>query len=55
MTKQSKVVFLTLENNKSCLIVTLPSFFGVEAKRINEQMKRNKARFPEDFCFQLNS
>lgn len=30
-------------------------FFGVDTKRINEQMKRNKARFPEDFCFQLNS
>lgn len=30
-------------------------FFDVETKRINEQMKRNKARFPEDFCFQLNS
>ena len=30
-------------------------FFGVETKRLNEQMKRNKERFPEDFCFQLNS
>lgn len=30
-------------------------FFDVETKRINEQMKRNKVRFPEDFCFQLNS
>ena len=29
--------------------------FEVEAKRLNEQMKRNKTRFPEDFCFQLNS
>lgn len=33
----------------------IAEFFDVEAKRINEQMKRNKARFPEDFCFQLNS
>ena len=30
-------------------------FFGVEAKRLNEQMKRNKARFPEDFCFMLSN
>ena len=30
-------------------------FFDVSAKRINEQMKRNIDRFPEDFCFQLNS
>ena len=30
-------------------------FFGVETKRLNEQMKRNTDRFPEDFCFKLNS
>ena len=29
--------------------------FGVEVKRVNEQMKRNSERFPKDFCFQLNS
>ena len=29
--------------------------FGIEVRRINEQMKRNIERFPEDFCFQLNS
>lgn len=33
----------------------IASFFSVETKRLNEQMKRSKARFPEDFCFQLNS
>jgi hypothetical protein len=27
--------------------------FQVPVKRINEQVKRNKARFPEEFCFQL--
>ncbi len=30
-------------------------FFGVETKYLNKQMKRNINRFPEDFCFQLNS
>lgn len=30
-------------------------FFGTEIKKLNQQMKRNKDRFPEDFCFQLNS
>ena len=30
-------------------------FFGVEVKRLNQQMNRNKNRFPSDFCFQLNS
>ena len=29
----------------------IAAFFDVDTKRINEQMKRNKARFPEDFCF----
>ena len=33
----------------------IADFFDVDTKRINEQMKRNKARFQEDFCFQLNS
>ena len=27
--------------------------FGVESKRLNEQMRRNTERFPEDFCFRL--
>jgi len=29
--------------------------FGVETRQLNRQMKRNILRFPEDFCFQLNS
>lgn len=29
--------------------------FGIETRFINQQMKRNVKRFPEDFCFQLNS
>ena len=28
--------------------------FEVETKRINEAVKRNSKRFPEEFCFQLN-
>ena len=32
----------------------IADFFGVETKRLNEQMKRNIARFPEDFCFKLD-
>ena len=30
-------------------------FFGVETKNLNKQMKRNANRFPDDFCFQINS
>ena len=31
----------------------LAFYYGVETRRVNEQMKRNIERFPEDFCFQL--
>ena len=33
----------------------LAKIYGVETKRLNEQVKRNKERFPDDFCFQLNN
>ena len=29
--------------------------YGVSTKRLNEQVKRNRNRFPSDFMFQLNS
>jgi hypothetical protein len=32
----------------------LALLYEVETKRINEQIKRNSARFPENFMFQLN-
>lgn len=31
----------------------LARLYGVETKRLNEQVKRNIERFPEDFMFQL--
>jgi len=33
----------------------LAELYQVETKRLNEQVKRNKNRFPEHFMFQLNS
>jgi len=32
----------------------LAQLYGVATKRLNEQMKRNRERFPEDFIFQLS-
>jgi len=32
----------------------LAELYSVETTRINEQVKRNLSRFPEDFMFQLN-
>ena len=31
----------------------LARLYGVETKRLNERVKRNLDRFPEDFCFQI--
>jgi len=33
----------------------LAEFYGVSTKRLNEQVRRNRKRFPEDFVFQLNA
>jgi len=33
----------------------LAALYGVETKRFNEQVKRNTARFPADFMFQLTA
>jgi phage regulator Rha-like protein len=32
----------------------LAELYDVETKRLNEQVKRNRSRFPDDFMFQLN-
>ncbi len=32
----------------------LARLYGVPTKRLNEQVKRNRERFPDDFMFQLN-
>ena len=31
----------------------LAALYGVTVKRLNQQMTRNRDRFPDDFCFQL--
>jgi hypothetical protein len=33
----------------------LAALYGVATKRLNEQVKRNARRFPDDFCFQLST
>jgi hypothetical protein len=33
----------------------LAVLYAVPSKRLNEQVKRNLLRFPEDFCFQLTN
>ncbi len=36
------------------LSMDLSKFYGVPAMRLNEQVKRNINRFPDDFMFQLS-
>ena len=33
----------------------IAKLFEVETNQLNQQRKRNETRFPEDFCFKLNS
>ncbi len=42
-----------IKNQKVMIDVDLAELYGVETKRVNEQVKRNIDRFPEDFMFQL--
>ena len=44
---------LVIRGQQVMLDRDLAGLYGVETKRINEQVKRNIARFPEKFCFQL--
>ena len=49
----SSMIF-TLRGEKVMLDSDLSEIYGVETKRLNEQVKRNISRFPSDFMFQLN-
>jgi len=44
---------LTIRGQKVLLDSDLAAIYGVTAKRLNEQVKRNPKRFPPDFLFQL--
>ena len=46
---------LIIRGQKVMLDSDLAELYGVETKRFNEAIKRNVARFPEDFMFQLSS
>jgi hypothetical protein len=44
---------LILRGHRVILDSDLAALYGVETRRLNEQVGRNEARFPEDFAFQL--
>ena len=46
---------LVLRGHRVLLDSQLAALYGVTTKRLNEQVRRNAARFPEDFMFQLTA
>jgi len=44
-----------LRGQKIILDSDLAALYGIPTKRLNEQFRRNRNRFPEDFAFQLTS
>jgi hypothetical protein len=43
-----------IRSQKVILDADLAELYGVTTKRLNEQVKRNRDRFPEDFMFRLS-
>jgi len=48
---QERILFI--RGQRVLLDAELAALYGVTTKRLNEQVKRNRERFPEDFMFQL--
>jgi hypothetical protein len=45
---------LLLRGQRVMVDADLAELYGVPTRRLNEQVKRNRARFPDDFMFQLH-
>jgi hypothetical protein len=46
---------LTLRGERVILDADLAALYGVETKRLNQQVKRNREKFPNDFCFLISA
>jgi len=53
ITRDVESLIITMRNQKVIIDRDLAEIYGVETRRLNEQVKRNPERFPEDFMFQL--
>ena len=51
--KSIEPLILNLRDQKVILDADLAELYGVETKALNQAVKRNAARFPEDFMFRL--
>lgn len=54
LNKINNMIYI-IRGQKVILDSDLAKLYGVETKRLNEQVKRNLDRFPEDFMFVCNS
>lgn len=46
---------VVLRGQKVLIDADLAALYGVETRRLNEQVRRNQERFPADFIFELNA
>jgi hypothetical protein len=53
--KPPNVRILTTRQQKVVLDSDLAAVYGVPTRRLNEQFRRNRKRFPEDFAFRLTA
>ena len=53
--KPIESLILTLRGQKVILDADLAELYGVPTRRLNEQVRRNADRFPEDFFFPLTA
>ncbi|MBI2339686.1 MAG: ORF6N domain-containing protein [Deltaproteobacteria bacterium] len=50
---QIEQIIILIRGQKVMLDADLARVYGVEARRVREQLKRNLAKFPNDFMFRL--
>jgi hypothetical protein len=53
--KAPEIRILTIRDQKAVLDFDLARVYSVTTKRLNEQLRRNRKRFPDDFAFQLTA
>ena len=53
ITQRIELLILPFRGQKVIIDRDLAQIYGVKTSRLNEQVKRNKGRFPKDFVFQL--
>lgn len=49
-----ETAILTVRKQRVILAADLAAIYGVDTRRLNEQVKRNAGRFPGDFVFRLS-